>query len=139
VGTLWAKTIEDASISSGTQGSALGSAYLASFGAAVERVQVTTRFSGEAAGTVVPWEHGRLVGITTTAFAWDNEKFRIKNVTMRSKPMPGGAGVCVIEWDIDLGSPLVSVGESLGRQWNNTEVLPRQHAPDVTEANARAA
>lgn len=127
VGTLWAPVLEDTSISSGTQGSALGSAYLASFGAVTERAQVTTRHGGTA-DDVIPWEPGRLVAVTTVAFGWDEKQMRIRAVTVRAKPRPGGAGVGIIEWDLDLGTP-VNAGQSLGSNWNNTNVLPRQHAP----------
>lgn len=137
IGTLWAPTVEDASISSAAQGSALGSAYLAA-GVVVERVQATTRFSGGTAGTVTPWEPGRLVALTTAAFAWDEEQFSLHAVTMRARPMPGGDGVSVVEWDLDLGRSPATVGQVYGGNWNNTAVLPRQHAPDVTEAMAEA-
>lgn len=125
IGTLWAPTIEDASISSATQGSALGSAYLATFGAVTERAQVSTR---ESIGTVT-WEVGRLVHVTTAAFGWDEKLLRIRGVTARAQPLPGGDGSCVVEWDLDLGAPTANVGQELGSNWNNTEVFPRQHAP----------
>lgn len=127
VGTLWAPTVEDASISSAAQGSALGSAYLAT-ASVVERAQVSTRFSGIDGGTVVPWEPRYDVPVWVTAFGWEGQIMSIRSVTMRAKSMPGGDGACVVEWDLDLGTR-VSVGQSLGSNWNNTNVAPRQYAP----------
>lgn len=127
IGTLWSPTIEDASISSAAQGSALGSAYLAAFGAVTERTQVTTRHGGTA-DDVIPWEPGHLVAITASALGWGEKEFRIRGVTCRAKPRPGGVGVGIIEWDLDLGTS-VNVGQQLAGNWNNTNVLPRQHAP----------
>lgn len=127
VGTLWAPVLEDASISSAAQGSAVGSAYLASTGA-VTRATMTTRHGGTA-GTVLPYEPGRLLTVTTEAFGWEDESLRIRNVTIRAQPMPGGDGSCLIIWDLDVGNGPVSAGRVYGRQWNNTDVLPQQAAP----------
>jgi hypothetical protein len=127
VGTIWAPVLEDASISSASQGSALGSAYLASTGA-VERITVSTRHGGTA-GTVLPWEPGAVVAITTEAFNWELEEFRIRSVTVRAQPRPGGDGSSLIIWDLDLGSGPASAGRTFGGQWNNTEVKAQQHAP----------
>lgn len=127
VGTIWAPVLEDGSISSAAQGSALGSAYLAST-QATTRATLTTRHGGTA-GDVLPWEPGRLVAVTTTAFGWSNFSTRIRSVTMRAQPRPGGNGSCLIIWDLDVGSGPASAGRVYGRQWNNTEVLPQQAAP----------
>ena len=127
VGTIWAPVLEDTSISSAAQGSALGSAYLAST-QATTRATLSTRHGGTA-GTVLPWEPGRLVAVTAEAFGWDEEQLRIKSVTLRAQPRPGGDGACVIIWDLDVGSGPASAGRVYGRQWNNTEVLPQQYAP----------
>lgn len=127
VGTIWAPVLEDASVSSASQGSALGSAYLASTGA-VERATVTTRHGGTA-GTVLPWEPGRLVTVTTEAFGWKDKQLRIRSVTMRAQPRPGGTGSGLIVWDLDLGSGPASAGRTFGAQWNNTEVRAQQYAP----------
>lgn len=131
IGTLWAPTIEDASISSAAQGSALGSAYLATLGV-VERAQVSTRFSGDTGGTVTPWEPRYAVPVWVTAFGWEGKLMSIRSVTMRARSMPGGDGACVVEWDLDLGTK-ASVGQTLGGNWNNTAVLPRQHSPRAGE------
>lgn len=127
VGTLWAPTIEDASISSAAQGSALGSAYLANT-QATTRATLSTRHGGTA-GTALPWEPGRGVFVNIDAFGWNEEEVTIRSVTMRAQPQPGGSGVGLIIWDLDVGSGPVNVGQTLANNWNNTAVLPRQHAP----------
>lgn len=124
IGTIWAPIIEDASISASSQGSALGSAYLASTGA-VERATLTTRYGGTC-GTVLPWEPGRLVEVTTAAFGWSAQSVRIRGVTMRAQGRPGSDGSCIIIWDLDVGSTPSTPGQVYGRQWNNAGVLPKQ-------------
>jgi hypothetical protein len=127
VGTIWAPVLEDGSISSAAQGSALGSAYLAST-QATTRATLSTRHGGTA-GDVLPWEPGREVVVTTQAFGWDTYSVRIRGVTMRAQPRPGGDGSCLLIWDLDVGSGPASAGRVYGRQWNNTEVLPQNYAP----------
>ena len=127
VGTIWAPVLEDGSISSAAQGSALGSAYLAST-QATTRATLTTRHGGTA-GDVLPWEPGRLVVVTTEAFGWEDFQVRIRGVTIRAQPRPGGDGSCVIIWDLDVGKGPASAGRVYGQQWNNTEVLPQNYAP----------
>lgn len=127
VGTIWAPVLEDASISSAAQGSALGSAYLAST-QATTRATLSTRHGGTI-GTVLPWQPSRTVLVSAEALGWNEEELLIRNVTMRAQPRPGGAGSCLIIWDLDVGSGPATAGRVYGQQWNNTEVRTQSYAP----------
>ena len=127
-GTIWAKTLRDDSISSAAAGSAAGSAYLAQFGTTIYRGQVTTVHSGTAGGTIVPWEPGGNVYLTSAALGLSSELMTIKGVTLRAEPRPGGDGYCLVHWDLDLGGRF-SVGSQMAGAFSNADVKNQAFPP----------
>lgn len=126
-GTLWGPTIQDLSISDGTVGQRIGSAYLAWATESISRAQLVTSWVG-GGGTI--YRPGQTVYVTADALEWDVEPLQIQSVTMRFSPRPGGAGACLTYWDLDVGTP-ISVGRSLGEAFSNDPdaLRPKNYGP----------
>lgn len=128
-GTLWAPTLRDDSLSGTADAAAAGSAYLAQYGTTLYRAQATTVHSGTAGGTVVPWTPGGNVSVKASALGLASAtQLVIKGVTMRAEPRPGGAGRCLVHWDLDLGGRF-SVGQQIAPAPNSADVVNRNYPP----------
>lgn len=125
-GTLWGPAIVDSSISDGTVAQRIGSAYLAWSTAAIERASISTSW----VGTAALYEPGQICYVTAAAFGWIEAELEIQAVTMRFAPRPGGTGLCLTYWDLDVGTP-VSIGQSLGEVFRDdpTALRPKNYAP----------
>lgn len=129
-GTIWGPTIQDSSISQASVAQTIGSAYLARATASNVRGQVTTTW----AGTASPYLPGQIVQVYALALQWEEEPLEIQAVTMRFAPRPGGNGVCLTYWDLDVGS-IKSVGHTLGEMYRDApEVRVKTFAPDIRAA-----
>ncbi len=125
-GTLWGAPILDSSISDGTVAQRIGSAYLAWATASIERAQITSTW----VGTAGPYLPGHVVMVTADFLQWDDFELDVQAVTMRFAPRPGGTGMCLTYWDLDVGTP-VSVGRSLGEAFRDDpdNLRVRNYAP----------
>lgn len=127
--TLWAPTLRDDSLSGTADAAAAGSAYLAQQGTTLYRAQLTTVHSGTAGGTIVPWTPGGNVYLEINAFGFTaSELMTIKGVTLRAEDRPGGAGYCLVHWDLDLGSRL-TLGQQVANSYSNTDVINQAYPP----------
>lgn len=113
-GTLWGPAIVDSSISDGTVAGQIGSAYLASATASIERGQITTSW----VGTAALYQPGQIIKVSATALGWESNQLEIQAVTMRFAPRPGGVGSCLTYWDMNVGSPL-SIGRTMGESFGD--------------------
>ena len=130
-GTIWAPTLRDDSISGTADAYAAGSAYLSQYGTTLYRGQVTTVHSGTAGGTIVPWQPGANVVVNADAWGLGGATtMTIKGVTMRAEPRPGGAGYCLVHWDLDLGGRM-TVGQNIAGEARNVDVTNRATFPTV--------
>lgn len=128
-GTIWAPTLRDDSISGTADAYRAGSAYLAQFGTTLYRGQVTTVHSGTAGGTIVPWEPGANVVVDAQPWGLGGATtLTIKGVTLRAEPRPGGAGYCLVHWDLDLGGRM-SVGSQIAGGFSNRDVRNQASPP----------
>lgn len=128
-GTIWAPTLRDDSISGTADATAAGSAYLSQYGTTLYRGQVTTVHSGTAGGTIVPWQPGGNVLISVDAWGLSGATtMTIKGVTMRAEPRPGGAGYCLVHWDLDLGGRM-TVGQTIAGEARNVDVSNQAFPP----------
>lgn len=129
-GTIWGATIQDSSISQATVAQFIGSAYLARSTASIDRGQLTTSW----VGTAIPYLPGQIVRVSAQALDWSSNEMEIQSVTMRFAPRPGGTGVCLTYWDLDVGTP-VTIGQIIGGVYRDApEVRMKTHAPDIREA-----
>ena len=130
-GTIWAPTLRDDSISGTADATAAGSAYLSQYGTTLYRGQVTTVHSGTAGGTIVPWQPGGNVLISVDAWGLSGATtMTIKGVTMRAEPRPGGAGYCLVHWDLDLGGRM-TVGQTIAGEARNVDVTNQATPPTL--------
>lgn len=129
-GTLWGPTIQDSSISQATVAQLIGSAYLDRVTQSNERGQLTTNW----VGTVSPYLPGQIIQVYTQALGWDEEPLEIQGVTMRFAPRPGGNGVCLTYWDLDVGR-IQSFGHTLGGVYQDApEVRAKTSSPAIRAA-----